>query len=208
MKPSAFDSKAAAWDSADRATRAKVWLAEILREVAPKPDACVIDFGAGTGLLSTGLAAHVGEVIAMDSSQGMLAELQKKCEAGQIGNISYQYLDIEKEAMPLAVCDVLVTCLTLHHLQSPAHFAAAALSALKPGGSLVVIDLEEDGGEFHDNHNGVHHHGFAPASLMSLFAQAGFSEARCVSLPSIRKESRSGGEKDFPLFMLLAKKPL
>ena len=208
MKASAFDVKAAAWDSVDRAARARVWLAEILREVSISKQSRVVDFGAGTGLLSTGLAQHAAEVTAMDSSQGMLAELEKKCLAGQVENIRYQFLDIEHDAMPQAICDVFVCCLTLHHLRSPIHFAQAAWQALKPGGWLVVIDLLEEGGEFHENHDGVHHHGFNPTELAALWGEVGFSAPRTLSLPSIRKQSRSGGEKDFPLFMSLAHKPV
>ncbi len=207
MSANAFDAKAAAWDTQDRIHRAQVWAETFLREVAPGPDAVVADFGAGTGLLSQAIAPHVGEVIALDSSEGMLAVLQQKCQAGGLENVRYQRFDIETDTLPPGLCDVFISCLTLHHLRSPAHYAATAQAALKPGGCAVVIDLEEEGGEFHEDHAGVHHHGFSRDALAQIFADAGFGDIHFQTVYHIRKKSRSGPERDFPLFMMVACKP-
>lgn len=207
MSANSFDAKAAAWDTQDRIERARVWAEAFLREVAPGPDAVVADFGAGTGLLSQVVAPHVGEVIALDSSAGMLAVLQQKCQAGGLENVRCQRFDIETDTLPADLCDVFISCLTLHHLRSPAHYAATACAALKPGGCAVVIDLEEEGGEFHEDHAGVHHHGFSRAVLAQIFANAGFCDIGFQTVYHIRKKSRSGTERDFPLFMMLAYKP-
>ncbi|MBS1155519.1 MAG: Methyltransferase type 11 [Proteobacteria bacterium] len=207
MSTNSFDTKAAAWDTQDRIERARVWAQAFLREVAPGPDAVVADFGTGTGLLSQAVAPHVGEVIALDSSAGMLAVLQQKCQAGGLENVRYQHFDIETDTLQPAMCDVFISCLTLHHLRSIDHYASTALGALKSGGCALVIDLEEEGGEFHEDHAGVHHHGFSRVALEQVFADAGFCAIRFQTVYHIRKKSRSGTERDFPLFMMLAYKP-
>lgn len=207
MSTEYFDIHAAAWDTPFRVERAKVWADALLREVAPAVDAVVADFGAGTGLLSFLLAPHVAEVIALDNSAGMLAVLQEKCQASAISNIHGRRFDIENEEIGTDICDVFVACMTLHHLREPQRFAHAAWRALRPGGHVVVIDLDSEGGEFHADHAGVHHHGFDRDALAQVFSAAGFEMARFSTVYQIRKASRSGPERDFPLFMLVAAKP-
>lgn len=207
MKPSLFDAKAANWDTPDRVARSQAWADALLREVAPAPDTVVADFGAGTGLLSFALAPYVAKIIALDNSDGMLARLQEKCQASGVANIHGHRFDIENEAIDAGICDIFVACLTLHHLRDTRRFIDAAWRALRPGGQVVVIDLDSEGGEFHEDHTGVYHHGFEREALADVFAGAGFSAARFSTVYSIRKTSRSGSERDFPLFMLVANKP-
>ncbi|MDR3410120.1 MAG: class I SAM-dependent methyltransferase [Formivibrio sp.] len=207
MTINSFDAKAITWDTTDRIERARIWAEAFLQAVAPSPDAVVVDFGAGTGLLSLSIAERVREVIALDSSEGMLTVLGQKCQARGLDNVRCQRFDIETDPLPAEMCDVFISCLTLHHLHSPEHYARTALAALKPGGCAVVIDLDEEGGEFHSDHTGVHYHGFARDGLQSVFAGAGFRDIDFRTVHHIRKHSRSGPERDFPLFMLLAYKP-
>lgn len=198
---------AAGWDTPYRIERSKVWADALLREVAANADTVVADYGAGTGLLSFLLAPHVAEVIALDNSPGMLSVLQEKCRVSGLDNIRGQHFDIENEAIAPEICDVFVSCMVLHHLREPQQFAQAAWRALRPGGQVVVIDLDSEGGEFHEDHTGVYHHGFEREALAGVFAGAGFSAVRFSTVYSIRKTSRSGSERDFPLFMLVANKP-
>ena len=207
LNTNSFDAKAMSWDTTDRVERARIWASAFMQAVAPGPDAVVVDFGAGTGLLSLEIAPHVREVIALDSSQGMLTVLQQKAQAAQLGNVRCQHFDIETDSLPAAMCDAFVSCLTLHHLVSPDHYARTVQVALKPDGCAVVIDLDEEGGEFHSDHSGVHHHGFSRAALQNVFEQAGFCNISFQTVHHIHKQSRSGGERAFPLFMMLAYLP-
>lgn len=203
-----FDAKAMSWDTTDRVERARIWAKAFLQAVIPDPDAVVVDLGAGTGLLSLEIAPHVREVIALDRSEGMLTVLQQKAQASHLSNVRCQHFDIETDSLPAALCDAFVSCLTLHHLVSPDHYARTVQVALKPGGCAVVIDLDEEGGEFHSDHAGVHHHGFSRDALHKVFERAGFCTISFQTVQHIRKPSRSGGKREFPLFMMLAYKPV
>lgn len=206
MKPNYFDMNAAGWDTPFRIERAKKWANALRREVVLKPDAVVADFGAGTGLMSFLLAPHVGRVLALDNSTGMLATLQEKCRQSGMENVFPQHFDIESDVLLPGSCDAFVSCMVLHHLREPAQFAAAAWHALRPGGKVAVIDLDSEGGEFHEDHTGVYHHGFNRADLSQLFIDVGFTAVRLVDVFTIRKKGRSGTERDFPMFMLVAEK--
>jgi tRNA (cmo5U34)-methyltransferase len=202
-----FDANAANWDIPMRVERAQAIATALLREAAPAHNARVADYGTGTGLLAVALAPHVGEVIALDNSARMLAVLEEKCQASAIPNIHGRRFDIEQDEIDPALCDIFVSSMVLHHLRSPAQYARAAWRALCPGGLSVVIDLDSEAGEFHQDHADVHHHGFERAALDQVFIASGFEPARFSTVFTLRKPGRSGPEREFSLFMMIARKP-
>ncbi len=207
METNAFDIRAASWDTPERVARTLGWAEAIGRAVPLTGDSVVVDYGAGTGLLALALSSRVREVLALDSSAGMLEKLNEKCREYALGNVKAARFDIETQPVEPGCCDVFVACVTLHHLRDPDQFARAALQALRPGGHLAVIDLDYEGGEFHEDHSGVHHHGFIRDELGQRFAAAGFEAVRFEDVPPIRKQARSGGVRDFPVFLMVAQKP-
>jgi ubiquinone/menaquinone biosynthesis C-methylase UbiE len=48
---------------------------------------CVLDYGAGTGLLTLNLQPQVAAIVAMDSSAGMLEKVTEKLHAAGIRNV-------------------------------------------------------------------------------------------------------------------------
>lgn len=206
MSLSYFDQHAANWDIPRRIERAETIAAAILRTVAPAADAVVADYGTGTGLLAVALAPHVGQVLALDNSAPMLGVLQDKCQRSGIRNIQPTRCDIERDEIAPALCDLFVSNMVLHHLRSPAQYARAAWRALRPGGTAVVVDLDVDDGEFHAADEEVCHPGFDRAALDAIFQAAGFGPARFETVYTMRKAGRSGAERDFSLFMLVARR--
>jgi tRNA G46 methylase TrmB len=69
-----------------RATRSE----QVVRQLAPRPGARVIDVGCGPGRVTIPLARAVGpggEVIALDVQAAMLAKVAEKARAERIANI-------------------------------------------------------------------------------------------------------------------------
>jgi len=76
-----FNAVASKWDQEPR----RVLLASavsgaIIRNAGPNQTMRVLDFGAGTGLVTLALAPLVQEMVAADSSRGMLEQLD--CKTG------------------------------------------------------------------------------------------------------------------------------
>jgi ubiquinone/menaquinone biosynthesis C-methylase UbiE len=67
-----FDERAATWDDdPTRVERARTVAQRILAAAPLSTDSRVLDYGAGTGLLSEGLKDHVGRLYLADPSAGM-----------------------------------------------------------------------------------------------------------------------------------------
>ena len=95
----------------------------------------VLDLGCGTGRHSLWLAAAGAVVTAVDFSEGMLAEAQRKPGAEAIRFVVHDL----HAALPFAAeFDLVVSGLVLEHLRELDGFFAEARRVLKPSGRAVV----------------------------------------------------------------------
>ncbi len=96
----------------------------------------VLDLGCGTGRHALWLSGAGARVTAVDFSEGMLAEAQKKPGAEAIRFLVH---DIHV-SLPFSVSsfDVVVSGLVLEHISDLAHFFAESRRILRPGGRAVM----------------------------------------------------------------------
>lgn len=112
----------------------------VLAQAYLRPEMHVADVGAGTGFLTAGLAPRVQRVYALDSSPAMLAVAQHNLRAWD--NVVYQVA--EATAIPLedGSLDAIVGNMVLHHCPDPAAALREMARVLRPGGRLVLTDLD------------------------------------------------------------------
>lgn len=184
-----FDSLAATWDQDPaKVERARV-VAEAIRGAVAIPDgARLLDYGAGTGLLSQELAGDVGPVTLADTSAGMREVLSEKVAAGHWAEASVVDLDLERDATPEGErYDLICSLLVLHHVHALDRVLAAFRTLLAPGGRLVIADLDREDGSFH-THDFDGHHGFGRDELADRLRAAGFAEVEITGATTLRKE--------------------
>ena len=159
----------------------------------------VLDFGAGTGLLSTPIAPKVAQVTALDMSAAMLQVLDEKGFA----NITPLQQDIFA-GLP-GQYHAVVSCMALHHVADTAALLRAFAAALHPGGRIALVDLYQEDGSFHGDNQakGVQHFGFAPEALQALAEQAGLMD---IAFSEILRLQHSNG-RGYPLFLMTGRKP-
>ncbi len=189
-----FDSRAAEWDKLPRRVAlANAVLELIKREIEPQPWMRVLDYGCGTGLVTMGLQPLVKEIIAVDSSAGMLEQLQSKAlETGAL-NLSTFFIDLDKEWKLPAGIDLLVSSMTMHHVPDVAPLLAHFRSVMSPGSWLCISDLEKEDGSFHDDQSSdIPHHGFEIEEMESFFKKAGFSDIKTMPVMNVKKERNEG----------------
>ena len=196
-----FDTAARDWDQRPMSLQLATVPERLLAQVPFSADDRVLDFGAGTGLLSTAIAPKVAHVTALDTSAEMLQVLNEKGFA----NITTRQQDIFA-GLPTRH-HAVVSCMALHHVADTGALLQAFANALHPGGRIALVDLYAEDGSFHGDQEtnaakGVQHFGFAPEALQALAEQAGFAGITFSHLQDM--QHRNG--RAYPLFLMTGRK--
>jgi predicted TPR repeat methyltransferase len=195
-----FDQRAASWDDNPEHVRRAVAIAEAIRaEVPLDASTRVLEYGAGTGLVSEALRDHVGTLTLADPSLGMREVVQSKIDAGTLPGARVWDLDLAVGSAPAGErFDVVVTVMTLHHITDLTPVLVGFAELLEPGGYLCVADLEQEDGSFHgDDFHG--HRGFARDSLTAALVASGFSEPRFSTPYRIERDGTA-----YPVFLAVS----
>lgn len=110
-------------------------------------DKTVVDIGCGTGRhWEKLLQQHPSQLAGFDVSDGMLTELKKKFPGAEVQLATDNFLS----GISDATVDVVVSTLTIAHIQYMETALAAWARIVKPGGSIILTDfhprLLADGG--------------------------------------------------------------
>jgi SAM-dependent methyltransferase len=103
------------------------------------------DIGCGTGTISRWLAQRMGEgsrVDGIDISEDQLAIARSRQPAAGSGTITYSLASAYEPKLPDAHYDIVFVRLVLCHLKEPGEAVAAMAKLLKPGGRLVIVDMD------------------------------------------------------------------
>jgi len=202
-----FDAAAASWDENPIRVKLANDIAKAINgAVAFTSTMDVLDFGCGTGLLGLQFCSRVRSLTGVDSSQGMLAVFQKKAADQKLTNAKAVGLDLEAGAALPGSYDVIVSSMTLHHVQDTELLLSKLYGVLKPSGYLCIADLDLEGGQFHDSNEGVCHFGFDRTALQAAFEKTGFTIAQINTAAEVMKPTASGVERCFTVFLLTGKK--
>ena len=196
-----FDERAATWDDDPaKVERARV-VADAIRASIPLDGSTrVLEYGAGTGLVTQALRGDVGPVTVADTSAGMREVLADKIARGLLPeNARVWDVDLSTEPPPDEHFDLVVTVMALHHVDPVERALSAFAAMLDGGGHLCVVDLEAEDGSFH-GHGFEGHHGFARSTLAALLEGAGFTDIEIRPCFEVERDSGT-----FPLFLATAR---
>ena len=200
-----FDQKAAQWDAKlIRVERAQAVADGIKATVPLSPSMSALEYGCGTGLVSFALRSELGHITLADSSIGMLTVLRDKIAANNIQNMTPLQLDLLTDPLPAERYQLIYTLMTLHHIADIDKMLRAFYELLDNSGYLCIADLDKEDGTFHEDE--FHGHlGFDREELGARVIQAGFQTINFSTIFHMRKEF-NGISKDFPLFLMVARK--
>lgn len=198
---SRFDKAAKEWDSS---TLRQMLASDIAKGIiAAHPltkEMRILDFGAGTGLLSRHLCDHIGHLTALDISEGMLAQLKENAPSWGGCDIETIHTDIVGHT-PLQPYDGIVSSMSMHHIEDIDRLFQTFAAILKPNGFIAIADLELEDGTFHsDGNEGVYHFGFSEEKLREIAQKHGFGSVSFQTVHRVRRE----GDKEFPIFLMNA----
>lgn len=202
-----FDEAAKTWAQEPRRVLLGQRMAEVIAESVPlNEDMRVLDFGCGVGLVSVPLAPRVGAITAADNSSGMLAALDERLRETGITNVMPLALPASADALGKGAFDLVFTCMVLHHVENvDAQLRQFALWCA-PGGYLIITDLEQEDGSFHEGHQGFVHHGFDPHDLAKRLTALGFRILESRTVHTMKRDRGEEKDKEYPLFLLVAQR--
>lgn len=197
-----FDAHALTWDDKPERLERSRRVAEAMRPLIPAGRPRTVELGAGTGQLSRCLAEHLGHVVLLDASPGMV-EVARRAVHGHGWEVRVSDLaDGEIEGGPYGL---VLSQLALHHIDDVPALLARVHRCLTPGGRLLVADLDHDAeGRYHAHVEGFDgHHGFHREEFGAWLVAAGFTAIEFHDAGIIGKEVE-GHRRDFPLFLAAA----
>jgi arsenite methyltransferase len=105
-----------------------------------RPEMVVADIGAGTGFMTAGLAPIVARVHVVDGSAPMLDVARKNLSGFK--NIDFHLSEGHLIPMVDASVDVVFANMYLHHCPDPLAAIKEMVRIIKPGGRVVITDLD------------------------------------------------------------------
>ncbi len=123
-------------------------LSRLLEVVRPRPDWIALDVATGGGHTALALSGRVKRVVAADLTPQMLIAARNMIAGRGVDTLSFCEADAQRLPFAPAAFD-LVTCrIAPHHFPDVAQFVRECARAVKPGGTVAIIDGIAVGGGF------------------------------------------------------------
>lgn len=195
-----FDTIGSGWDEMQQSFFSVAVRERAFAEVEVQSEMTAADIGAGTGFVTEGLLERGVKVIAVDQSEEMLDALRAKfpsadqveCRVG------------EAEALPIGTgsVDLVFANMYLHHVEDPPVAIAEMVRVIRPGGKLVITDLDTHDFEFLKTEQHDRWMGFDRDDIQTWFAEAGLVDVHvdCVGDRCCTK-SDEGAEAAISIFV-------
>ncbi len=127
-------------------------LADLLHAGTRYPPATVVlEAGCGTGAQTMILAAASpdAQFVSVDKSGESLAEAKRQARLASCSNVTFLQADVFSLPFRPRCFDHVFACFVLEHLREPDRALRALMTALKPGGSITVIEGDHGSAYFH-----------------------------------------------------------
>jgi len=171
----------------------------ILQKIAYTKTMELIDFGSGTGLLTSKVAPFVKKITAVDMSKAMNEVLSAKRESYPC-ELDIIELDLSKNEINRKF-DGIVSSMTIHHVEDTLALFKKFYAMLHDGGTIALADLDKEDGSFHQEDTGVFHFGFDREEFLQTAQNAGFKN---LAIELVSVVSKPYG--NYPIFLLTGEK--
>ena len=202
---SEFDIKANDWDKNNVNLERAREIANQLLEIVPfRPEMKVMEFGAGTALLSFMLKDLFTSITLIDNSREMIRICNEKIAQTKSAHIKAIKIDLETEYFEDKF-DVIYSQMAFHHVSDIGKIVHKLHHLLKEGGMLAIADLYPEDGSFHGE-GFTGHLGFDPEWLSELLNQSGFENVTFNECFVQKQINSDGKQKEYPIFLMIASK--
>ncbi len=201
-----FDTVANHWDAMREGFFSKTVREKAFEIAHIEKGKLAADIGAGTGYITEGLIEKGLRVIAIDQSESMLEVLKTKlpfpdrvdCRVG------------EAEGLPVEgnLVDYVFANMYLHHVEEPLTAIKEMVRILKPGGSLIITDMDEHDFPFLMIEHRDRWMGFKRENIEHWLKEAGLKEVKldCVGENCCAKSNDGSVSASIGVFVASGKK--
>ncbi len=202
-----FDDVATQWDTMREAFFPETVRETALRVAGVQPGQRATDLGAGTGFITEALLEQNLDVIAVDQSAEML-ELMKTKFAEQATHLDVRQGDAEAVPLGDEATDYVFANMYLHHVESPANAIKEMARILKPGGKVVITDLDEHDFTFLREEHHDRWLGFKREDVEQWFTEAGLKNVGtdCVSADCCDTSANGENQAEISIFVAFGEK--
>lgn len=141
-----FDEVAPRWDDLRQSFFSENVREKAYRVAQVQSGKLAADIGAGSGFITAGLLTRGVQVIAVDQSEAMQSEARRKFAA--FAGLDYRIGTAECLPISDGSVDYAFANMYLHHVEDPQIAIHEMVRVLKPGGRLVITDMDEHDFEF------------------------------------------------------------
>jgi ubiquinone/menaquinone biosynthesis C-methylase UbiE len=184
----------------------KGFFSEAVREKAfavagVEPGRLAADIGAGAGFVTEGLLKRGLRIIAVDRSEAMLAEMKNRF--GEGGAVEYRIGEADSLPMEGSSVDYVFANMYLHHVESPPAAIREMARILKPGGRLVITDLDRHDFDFLRTEHCDRWMGFDRPDVGRWFTETGLVDVKidCVGENCCAASQSGCGEAAVSIFV-------
>jgi ubiquinone/menaquinone biosynthesis C-methylase UbiE/DNA-binding transcriptional ArsR family regulator len=153
----------------------------------------VADIGTGTGGMLPYLAQVASRIIAVDLSAEMLRRARSRARALGLSNVAFQQGDLSRLPLSDGEVDAAFAALVLHHAPRPAEAVSEMARIVRPGGSIVIVDLVAHGLDWLRDDQADVWLGFARDEIVSLFTKAGLGDVHHQVVSRVTVHDRTTG---------------
>lgn len=136
-----FDRVADQWDEISAGYFGPAVRETAIAKAYLRPEMVAADIGAGTGFMAAGLAPLVARVHLVDDSAAMLETARQNLAAFR--NVEYHLADGSRLPFEDKSLDAVFANMYLHHTPDPLAAIREMARVLRPGGRLVITDMDE-----------------------------------------------------------------
>ena len=200
----AFGRFAHRWDELRHTYLGNQFHLEALTALLPR-DWHVLDLGTGTGYVLPVLCGHFREVTAVDPSEAMLKLAERRARQSGLHNVTFHHGTMESLELGDDSVEAVFAILVFHHIESPRRTLQELGRVMKPGASILIVELETHENEEFQREMGDPLRGLPPGQMKASLRGAGLE----LELErSLEIGPGSGAEKLAPdLYLIRARKP-
>jgi ubiquinone/menaquinone biosynthesis C-methylase UbiE len=167
-----FESVAGDWERIRRSYFDDRVTSLAIEKLLPR-NLTLADIGCGTGSLTFELARFADKVIGVDLSQEMLRRARAGATERTLENVEFRQGDVLKLPLDAHSVDAAFCVMVLHFLPDPERAVSGLCRIVRPGGSVILVDLIEHKQEWMREQMAHRRLGFDRAAIEKWFHNAG-----------------------------------